>query len=111
MDLHHTDTCLSSYVLDHCNGDHELLLGVYVTSATRYHHVKSDLHAEVNALDTDKPGFDYEAAHTAINEAFAGCHPLKVWDKRLEKADPDDDMAETCQSWFRLSWEAPEVEA
>ncbi len=111
MDLTHIDTCLSSYVLDHCNGDHELLLGVPVTLASRMYMVRDDLQREINGLDVAKPGFDYDAAHGAVAEAFKGVHPLKTFDRRLEPADPDDDMAESCYAWFRLSWDAPESEA
>ena len=111
MDLSHVDTCLSSYVLDHCNGDHELLLGVPVTLASRMYDVRQVLDSEINGAMCDKPGFDYDAAHRAVAEAFKGVHPLKTFDRRLEPAEPDDDMAESCYAWFRLSWEAPEAEA
>lgn len=107
MDLRHIDTCLSSYVLDHCNGDHELLLGVMVNRASRMFEVRNLLNEEIDGLDVAKPGFDYDAAHGAVAEAFKGVHPLKAFDRRLEPTDPDDDMAECCYAWFRLSWEAP----
>lgn len=107
MDLTHIDTCLSDFVLDHCNGDHELLLGVPVTLASRMYDVRNDLQSEINGLDTDKPGFDYDAAHAAVAEAFKGVHPLKTFAPSLERSDPNDDMAETCYAWFRLSWEVP----
>lgn len=108
MDLCYIDTCLSCYVLDHCNGDNELLLGVTVNRASRVFEVKNLLHEEVRSLDVDKPGFDYDAAHAAIDAAFKGAHPLKAWSKTLEPSDPDDDTGESVYSWFRLTWEPAE---
>jgi hypothetical protein len=105
MHVRHIDTCLSDYVLDHCNGDSELLIGVPVDRASRVYSVKRALHDEIElrAADYGKPGFDYAAAHAAIDEAFAGTHPLKAWDSSLE---PSDEDGETCYSWFRFDWEA-----
>lgn len=102
MEIQHIDTCLSCYVLDHCNGDNELLLGVYVSSASRVYDVKREAHEELERSDCDKPGFDYDAAHAAIDVAFAGVHPFKTWDTMIE-SDPDD-VGESVYSWFRLSW-------
>lgn len=108
MHARHIDTCLSCYVLDHCNGDHELLLGAYVTAESTMDDVKAELLSEIGASDYDKPGFDYDAARAAIAEAFEGMNGDALFDSRLEPVDPDDDTAESCYAWFRLSWEAPE---
>lgn len=103
MDLCHIDTCLSDYVLDHCNGDHELLLGVAVDRASRVHQVKAALQDEISGADVGKPGFDYDAAHKAVDAAFAGAHPFKAWSKSLEPSTGED--TESVYSWFRLTWE------
>lgn len=105
MEISHIDTCLSCYVLDHCNGDDELLLGVPVSRGSRMFQVRQSLRDEIEALSTDKPGFSYDAAHAAVAEAFKGVHPLRAFDSRLEP-DSDDETAETCYAWFRLSWDA-----
>lgn len=106
LEIAHVDTCLSDYVLDHCNGDDEQLFGVHVDGATRVYTVKSDLASEIRAYGDKLPEeINDEQVAAAIAETFRGAHPLKTFDRRLDRASVDDDFSgEIAQAWFRASW-------
>lgn len=115
MDLRLIDTCLPCYVLDHCNGPAELLVGVVVTHESCNVDVKNDLLCGIRDSEfdeADKPGFDDDAAKAAVESFFADLEPMALWapSSNIEPRAEDDD-GESCYSWFRLSWEAPEAEA
>lgn len=109
--LTHVDTCLSCFVLDHMNGDNELLLGVYVDGETTCMQVKADLLSEINGACGTKPGFDYDKAAQAVVEAFAAVDLDTIFAPSLEVPSEDDDEGESCYAWFRLAWPAEEEEA
>lgn len=104
MIFHHIDTCLPCFVQNHCNGDSEQLIGVPVDSSTRYHHVKADLISEISSYDCKIPEGRTGEGIAAVNEYFAGIHPLKTFDRSLDRRS-DDDTGESCYAWFRLTWE------
>lgn len=103
LDCYHVNTCLPSYVTDHCNGDNEMLVGVPVYRSTRIWQMRQDLADEIHAygdkLPEDLPDSIVDAA---IAECFAGAHPLAAFDSRLEPEDEDD--GESCYAWFRFTW-------
>ena len=106
--LQHTDTCLPCYVQDHCNGENERLLGVYVDGLTTYGEVRNALHDEMKGRDMPR-GFDWEAAAIAIDEAFSTVDLDDIFDPALDLPDEEsDEYRESCYAWFRLSWESPE---
>lgn len=107
VSIRHVDTCLSCYVLDHCNGERETLLGVPVNNGTTYEDVFLAVAAEWNEADLfgreDVPGA--EAFMEALLELFTPVTKLNtLWEPSLEVSGEDD--CETCFSWFRVSWEA-----
>jgi hypothetical protein len=107
VSIRHVDTCLSCYVLDHCNGEHELLIGVHVDSASTIADVKAAVLDEWRAGDDyglSDPPSEAEFAE-AVNEAFASADPAALFDSRLDPREEADDCSESCQAWFRLSWE------
>lgn len=108
LKITHVDTCLSCFVLDHCNGDNEALFGVYVDSSSRMYSVKERLMEEILNMGDKIPDeiSNYQVA-AAIAECFAGVHPFKAFDSSLERASGED-CGEACQAWFRLDWEAEE---
>jgi hypothetical protein len=107
MNLHHVDPCLPCYVLDHCNGATEELVGVYVDSSTRYHEVKTAL-LDTLASHCDKiaEAGKEQAARAAIEEAFRGVHPFKVFDRRLPSRAECGEAFDVPQAWFSFSWES-----
>jgi hypothetical protein len=125
--LTHTDTCLSCYVLDHMNGDNEMLLSASVDGDSTYADVKSELLLNLNESSEEKPGFDYDKATAAIAYWFEGVEPTKLFDVSLESApkeadygsddlfedaqnayDEASEASESCYAWFRLAWPAQE---
>lgn len=104
LNVYHVDTCLPCYVLDHCNGETEMLIGVPVDKASRMHMVRRDLESEVrNYGDKLSDEFSDSDVANAIGELFQGVHPLKAFDKSLERAADETD--ESCYAWFRFAWE------
>lgn len=103
LDCSHVDTCLPAYVLDHCSGDTEMLVGVPVDRLTRIWRLRRDLASEVAAYGDNLPEeIDNAQVEAAIAECFAGAHPLATYDSSLEAASEGD---ECCQAWFRFTWE------
>jgi hypothetical protein len=107
MNLHHVDTCLPCFVLDHCNGANEELVGVYVDSGTRYYAVKAAL-LETLASHCDKIAAvgQEQAARDAIEQAFEGVHPFEVFDRGLPSRAECEEALDALQAWFRFSWES-----
>lgn len=104
LEIAHVDTCLSDYVLDHCNGDDEQLFGVHVDGATRVYTVKSDLASEIRAYGDKLPEeINDEQVAAAIAETFRGAHPFRAFAPSCERVD-DDFSGEIAQAWFRASW-------
>jgi len=107
------DTCLASYVLDHCNGPNELLIGIPVWRESCNVDVKNDLLCGIRDSEfepEDKPGFDDDAAKAAVESYFAEADPAAPWPPSIHvEASNDDDDGEAPCSWFRLSWAAPEA--
>ena len=107
MNLQHIDTCLPCYLLNHCNGETEELVGVYVDSGTRYHEVKTALLEELSShCDKIAESGQEQAARGAIESAFKGVHPFKVFDRMLPSRAECSDAIEAPQAWFRFSWES-----
>ena len=105
--LYHVDTCLPCYVLDHCNGETEELVGVYVDASTRNHEVSAALLEEL-ATNCDKlaeAGLE-SAARDAVAEAFEGLHPLACFGRMLPSRAECAEAEEAPQAWFRFSWES-----
>jgi hypothetical protein len=110
VSVRHVDTCLPCYVLDHCNGDDECLLGVPVSRADRVHHVKAALISEARqTFDTFPDDLPESAIESAIVEAWEGAHPLKAWDRSLDR-DTGAEDGESVYSYFRFSWTREEPE-
>lgn len=102
MQIIHVDTCLPCYVLDHCNGDNEALVGVPVDRATRHWQLRESLEREIFDYCDKIPADKDEELKAAIAELFAGVHPLSTFDSSLEPAA--DDWEESCMAWFRVTW-------
>lgn len=102
ISITHVDTCLSCYVLDHCNGDNETLLGVPVDSSSRVWNVIDGVMEEL-ANDERIPDWVSERMiDEAIKDLRNGAHPFKTFDKSLE---PNKENSETCFAWFRVTWD------
>ena len=103
VDVSHVDTCLPDYVLDHCNGDDELLVGLSLgTSAEE----AADSIAEECGNSDKVPA---ELSHEAIREAAAAtcAHvDLRYIDSDGNPCDeaPEDRDSEEPQAWFRVTW-------
>lgn len=113
MDLQHVDACLSCYVLDHCNGPRELLVGVPLFAGALNGDVKNDLLCALRDAEfdpDDKPGFDDDDARAAVVELFAFLDMAAPWAPAVgldDLPDVDDELdGESCFSWFRFSWPA-----
>lgn len=110
--LRHIDTCLSGYVLDHCNGDSELLLGVPVDGGSTYEDVRQNLLNEWRADCSEKGAHVTEDMFRAtVDDQFSTVPDMAApFDSSLETPDEDadDDSGETCYAWFRVSWDEPE---
>lgn len=103
IEIRHVDTCLPDYVLDHCNGENEALIGVPVDRSTRHWQMRQDIDLEIfncgKLPDSDVlPGPQIAAA---IDECFSGAHPLACFDSSLDNASEHGD---TCYAWFRITW-------
>jgi hypothetical protein len=104
LDITHVDTCLPCYVLDHCNGDDEQLIGVAVSRGSRVHHVRAELLNEILAYGDKVPeGITEADIVAAVTDCLKGLHPFAAWDSSL---NADDESGESCYAWFRLSWES-----
>lgn len=105
LGIQHVDTCLSCYVLDHCNGDNEQLFGVAVDRNSRIWEVKAQLIAEIQVMGDKLPETITESdIYAAVKELFNGVHPLKVFE-HMDYSFSDDDHGEYAYAWFRASWE------
>lgn len=100
ISVDHIDTCLPCYVMDHCNGETELLLGVPVDRSTRYYQVRNELIDELHTLWDERIP---KGAESAIKSVFTRVHPFKVFDNTLDSAS-EYESGESCYAWFRLSW-------
>jgi hypothetical protein len=102
----HVDTCLPDYVLDHCNGDDECLLGVYVDGNTTYEQLKAGLREELDSSDWGIPDEAWDAVDVALEDLFRPVDSMSTaFDNRLETRSDDDCGLPSCYAWFRLSWE------
>lgn len=113
--LRHIDTCLSGYVLDHCNGDNELLLGVPVDGASTHEDVRQNLLNEFRNDSSEKGAhISEEMFRAAVDEQFSTVPDMAApFDSTLEaERDPDEEgplyESETCYAWFRVSWDEAE---
>jgi hypothetical protein len=105
LECYNVDTCLSCYVLDHCNGEDEMLVGVPVDRSTRYYQLKLELESEVAAYGDKLPDeIPERQVRDAIGECFAGAHPLATFDSSLDSAAAYED-GESVYAWFRFTWE------
>ena len=104
LTITHVDTCLSCYLLDHHNGDAELLLGIPVDGRTLVRDMPDMLRDELNACDWDIPddAFTNEEFEQALKDCFAAADKRKRFDPTLEIAA--DDCDEWCYAWFLLEW-------
>lgn len=106
IQMRHIDTCTSDYVLDHCNGEHETLVGIAVDGSMTYGQVKAALVRELETNDdarllTLDEAALIEAATSQFvpmldNEPFAPGAQLE-----LEEGDTEGD---TIFAWFRFQW-------
>lgn len=106
INIEHVDTCLSCYVLDHCNGDDETLIGVAVDGKSTYASVKSDLWEEIcnNYRLFPEDMRDIEI-RIAINALFEPVTDLSAYfDPSLENTE-EDEMGDMPCAWFRFTWE------
>ena len=105
MNLCRMDTCLSCYVLDHCNGENEELVGVCVDASTRNHEVKTELLATLSAhCDKIAEAGLENAARKAIDTWFRGLHPLACFGRNLPSRADCAESDDVPQAWFRFSW-------
>lgn len=102
--VRHIDTCLSCYVLDHCNGDNELLLGVSVDRGTRHYQLRAALLDEwhSNCDERVPESVTDDVFRSAVLDCFSSAHPLATFDRGLDYSTED---SETCFAWFKVSWE------
>jgi hypothetical protein len=109
MAMVHVDTCLSCYVQDHHNRDGECLFGVYVDGSMTVEAVKAGLIDEVRSTGDRLPDeITDEMVRAAIEETFADADMSAIFAPGADvPADDDDDMSESCQAWFVLTWETP----
>jgi len=98
----YVDTCQACYILDHCNREGEMLVGVPVDGATKRHEVITGVFDEVNLADRIPAAVTNRALLDAIRRAVPG-DPEGPFDDSLEVAD-EDDMGDPCQVWFSLTW-------
>lgn len=131
VSIRHVDTCLSSFVLDHCNGERETLLGVPVDGSTTRAAVKAGLLDEWRRAPGKEGEPSEEDFRAALDEQFSTVSDMSAaFDSSLDApadleeagdeeseeeppappADyfPDVDFTggETCYAWFRVSWTA-----
>lgn len=104
LTIRHVDTCLPSFVLDHCNGETEALVGVPVYGSTTYADLFEGLENEIR-WNVDQPeGLTSEDLRNALNELFECVADMsKPFDSSLDSPEDHDD-GETCFAWFRMSW-------
>lgn len=103
--LTHIDTCLPCYLLDHCNRDNEMLLGVAVSGNTTNEEVKEALLQELHARDFHVE-VEYDACRKAIEEEFYPPESMgRLFDSTLD-TPMQGDTDEHVYAYFRLSWEA-----
>lgn len=113
VSLSYVETCLSCYVADHRNGDHELLLGVAVDNTSTFAELREGLESEFNSSDWGKDGLeDLTDAQfqAALDDLFAPTakHMSQLYEPTLE---PSDEDSESCYAWFVLTWEVEESES
>lgn len=111
LTIRHVDTCLSCFVLDHCNGETEALVGVSVDGETTYSDLRESLLDEVN-WNCDKLPTRYtpKDVAAAVADLFEFVSDMEMqFDSSLAMPDREDDFdGESCFAWFRLSWEPGE---
>lgn len=100
--LSYMDTCLSCYVLDHCNGEGELLVGVPVDGTTTVQEVIDGIWGGLSYMSYEPTDYEVKAA---ISAAFAARQPGEVFESSLSTDADDRASDEGPQAWFRLSWE------
>ena len=111
---HHIDTCLPCYLGNHHNGDNELLLGVPVDGSDSVSDVMDYLNEEFHAIayqmGETKRGYDHDKALAALKALFDEVRPnaAKTFDASLEIPSEGEDMDETVQAYFLLTWQVPE---
>ena len=105
LTIRHVDTCLPCFVLDHCNGETEALVGVTVDGSTTYADLREALESEIRW--TERPeSLPVTDLCAAIDDLFANVSDMsKTFDSTLEQPEADDDgVGESCFAWFRMSW-------
>lgn len=109
LSIHHVGTCLPCFVLDHCNGDDEALIGIPVDGSTTSVDLKNSVIADL-WLQCDKlpERYDRAAIFAAADDCFASVRdPSKPFDSSLENPDTAEEVfGESVFAWFRVSWEA-----
>lgn len=103
LSIRHVDTCLPDYVLDHCNGETEALVGIPVYGSTTYARMRSDLLADIH-LSCDKLPEEFGLAEitAAVDELFETVPDMaKAFAPMLE---PSDEDCHSTFAWFRLNW-------
>lgn len=105
--IRHVDTCLPCYVLDHCNGETESLVGVPVDGATTYAELREALESEIR-WSVDRPeGIATADLRAALDDLFANVsNPQEPFDSSLEMPDEEDGAADSSLAWFRVSWDS-----
>lgn len=108
LTIRHVDTCLSCYVLDHCNGETETLVGVPVTCETSFSDLREGLESEIRWTAQQPEGVTVADLHAALDDLFANVSDMsKSFDSSLEQPEAYEDdggVGETCFAWFRMSW-------
>jgi hypothetical protein len=101
------DVCTPDYLLNHCNGDSEMLLAVAVDGATTLQEVMSELESEFRSDTSGKlPDVTDEMFAAAVAELPApGTTPESIFDPGLELPNDADDCGESVYAYFRLSVE------
>lgn len=105
------DICTPDYVLDHCNGETECLIGVSVNPDTKWETLLDDVMHEVNqqekipeAVTDDMIKASIESDVMHASNAVGSMTASGVFDNHDEE-DPDDYVGSECMAWFRISWE------
>lgn len=106
LTIRHVDTCLPSFVLDHCNGETEALVGVPVYGSTTYASLRDDLRIDAYECVDLPPDVTRQDISGAIDDLFSDVSDMsKLFDPSLDPAT-DDEQDEHCYAWFLVSWEA-----
>jgi hypothetical protein len=108
------DICTSDYVLDHCNGDNECLIGVSVGHDTKWESLLDDVMSEVWQQDKipadvsdDMIKAEIESDVMRASNVVGSMTASGVFDNHDED-DEADYVDSDSMAWFRITWQEKE---